>query len=127
MAGPRAADVLGRVTLVTGPEEFLGERTVAAVRAFDKEAELSEAGAADLTLASLGEMAAPSLFSTTRCVVVRSLENLPEESVEGLLGYCAAPADEVALVLVHGGGQKGTGVLAKLRKLGPVNEVKSQS
>ena len=131
MAGPRAADVLGRVTLVTGPEEFLGERTVAsvraAVRAYDKEAEVSEAGAADLTLASLGEMAAPSLFSTTRCVVVRALENLPEESVEGLLGYCAAPADDVALVLVHGGGQKGTGVLAKLRKLGPVTEVKSQS
>ena len=91
MAGPRAADVLGRVTLVTGPEEFLGERTVAsvraAVRAYDQEAEVSEAGAADLTLASLGEMAAPSLFSTTRCVVVRALENLPEESVEGLLGY----------------------------------------
>ena len=35
MAGPsqpRAADVLGRVTLVTGKEEFLNERTVAAVR-----------------------------------------------------------------------------------------------
>ena len=112
MAAPRAADVLGRVTLVTGPEEFLGERAVASVRAavrgYDAEAEVSEAGAADLTLASLGEMAAPSLFSTTRCVVVRALENLPDESVEGLLGYCAAPADDVALVLVHGGGQKGT-------------------
>ena len=75
MAGPRASDVLGRVTLVTGKEEFLGERTVAAVRAavrgHDAEAELSETGAADLTLATLGEMAAPSLFSTTRCVVVR--------------------------------------------------------
>ena len=129
MAGPRAADVLGRVTLVTGPEEFLGERTVAsvraAVRAYDQEAEVSEAGAADLTLASLGEMAAPSLFSTTRCVVVRALENLPEESVEGLLGYCAAPADEVALVLVHGGGPKGSGVLTKLRKLAAVTESKS--
>jgi DNA polymerase-3 subunit delta len=35
MAGrsqPRAADVLGRVTLVTGKEEFLNERTVVAVR-----------------------------------------------------------------------------------------------
>ena len=28
MAGPRASDVLGRVTLVTGKEEFLGERAV---------------------------------------------------------------------------------------------------
>ena len=53
-------------------------------------------------------MAAPSLFSSTRCVVVRGLENLPEESVDGLLDYAAAPADDVALVLVHGGGQKGS-------------------
>ena len=34
--------------------------------------------------------------------------------------------DEVALALAHGGGQKGTGVLAKLRKLGPVTELKSK-
>ena len=129
MAGPRAADVLGRVTLVTGPEEYLNERTVAQVRAavrdFDAEAEVSEAQAGDLTLATLGEMSAPSLFSTTRCVVVRALEHLPDESVDGLLQYADAPAEDVALVLVHSGGQKGSGVLTKLRKLGPVTEVKS--
>ena len=126
----RAADVLGRVILVTGKEEFLGARTVddvkAAVREHDAEAEFSDASAADLTLATLGEMAAPSLFSAVRCVVVRNLENLPEESVEGLLGYAAAPVEDVALVLVHGGGQKGSGVLTKLRKLGPVTEQKSE-
>src|SRR3954453_7030912 len=125
MAGsPRAADVLGRVTLVTGKEEFLNERTVAAVREavrhHDPESELSETAASDLTLATLGELSAPSLFSSIRCVVVRGLENLPEESVDGLLGYAADPAEEVALVLVHGGGPKGSGVLTKLRKLAPV-------
>ncbi len=77
-------------------------------------------------LAELGEMAAPSLFSSTRCVVVRALENLPDESVDGLLAYAAAPAEDVALVLVHGGGPKGSGVLTKLRKLAPVTEVKSE-
>ena len=128
-SSPRAADVLGRVTLVTGKEEFLNERTVGAVREavrhHDPEAELSETAATDLTLATLGELAAPSLFSSIRCVVVRALENLPEESVDGLLSYAAAPAEEVALVLVHGGGAKGSGVLAKLRKLAAVTEVKS--
>src|SRR5215213_9830900 len=102
----RATDVLGRVTLVTGKEEFLNERTVAAVRTavrqHDGEAELTETMAGDLTLATLGEMSAPSLFSSTRCVVVRSLEALPDESVAGLLGYCAEPVEDVALVLVHG-------------------------
>lgn len=128
-ASPRAADVLGRVTLVTGKEEFLRERTVVAVRAavrdHDAEAEQSETSASDLTLATLGELSAPSLFSSIRCVVVRGLEDLPEESVDGLLGYAAAPADDVALVLVHGGGPKGSGVLTKLRKLGTVSESKS--
>ena len=123
------ADVLGRITLVTGPEEFLGERAVARVRAavrrHDAEAELSETGADSLTMATLGELAAPSLFSSTRCVVVRGLEDLPEESVPGLLDYAAAPAEDVALVLVHGGGQKGSGVLTRLRKLDTVVEVKS--
>src|SRR5215212_4595179 len=129
MAAPSPAEVLGRVTLVTGKEEFLNERTVGAlrdtVRRHDPEAELSETRGADLTLASLGELAAPSLFSTTRCVVVRGLDDLPDESIDGLLGYAAAPVDDVALVLVHGGGQKGSGVLNKLRKLGPVTESKS--
>ena len=124
-----ASDALGRVILVTGKEEFLSERTVVAVRdavrAYDAEAELAESRAADLSLAALGELAAPSLFSSIRCVVVRGLEDLPEESVDGVLDYAAAPVDDVALVLVHGGGQKGSGVLTKLRKLPTVTEHKS--
>src|SRR3954468_18576274 len=127
--GPSPEDVLGRVTLVTGKEEFLSERTVSgvrdAVRRHDREAEISETEAAGLSLAPLGELAAPSLFSSIRCVVVRGLENLPDESVDGLLGYAAAPSDEVALILVHGGGPKGSGVLTRLRKLPPVTESKS--
>ncbi len=120
---------LGRVTLVTGREEFLGERTVMAVRdsvrAADPEAEFSETAASGLTLATFGELAAPSLFSSVRCVVVRALEELPDESVDGLLEYAAAPADDVALVLVHSGGAKGSGVLARLRKITSVDEAKS--
>ena len=127
---PTAAQVLGHVVLVTGKEEYLSSRTVVsvrdAVRAHDAEAEFAESAAADLTLASLGEMSAPSLFSSIRCVIVRGVEDLPDESVDGLLAYCAAPADDVALVLVHSGGQKGSGVLAKLRKLPAVTEVKSE-
>lgn len=131
MARAQSRPALGHVTLVTGPEEFLGERAVqevrATVRAHDADAELSETDAGTLTMAVLGDLAAPSLFSSIRCVVVRRLEELPEESVAGLLDYAAAPADDVALVLAHGGGQKGSGVLAKLRKLERVVEVKSAS
>ena len=121
---------LGGVTLVTGKEEFLAERTVVqvrdTVRAVDADAEFAESSAAQLTMATLGELAAPSLFSEVRCVVVRGLEDLPDESIEPLLAYCAAPADEVALVLVHSGGPRGSGMVNKLRKLTTVTEVKSE-
>lgn len=98
-----------------------------AVRRVDPEAEVADTTADSLTMATLGELAAPSLFSSTRCVVVRKLEDLPDESVTGLLEYAAAPADDVALVLVHSGGQKGSGLLTKLRKCAAVDEVKSEA
>jgi DNA polymerase-3 subunit delta len=129
MANPKASDVLGHVTLVTGPEELLNERAVSAaldaVRRADEESEVSHTTADLLSMGALAELAAPSLFSTIRCVVVRGLENLPDETSDGLLEYAASPAEDVGLVLVHSGGQKGSGLLAKLRKLGPVTEVKS--
>lgn len=129
MANPKAADILGRVTLVTGPEEFLNERTVsaavAAVRHADPESELSETTADQLSMAALADLAAPSLFSTIRCVVVRRLEDLPEDTHAGLVDYAGSPAEDIGLVLVHSGGQKGSGLLTKLRKLSSVSEVKS--
>ncbi len=130
MAAPKASDVLGHVTLVTGPEEFLNQRTVAAalgaVRAYDAESEVSETTADQVTMGVLADLAAPSLFSSIRCVVVRQLEDLPEESHQGLVDYAAAPAEDIGLVLVHSGGQKGSGLLTKLRKhKATVTEVRS--
>jgi DNA polymerase-3 subunit delta len=131
MASPHASDILGHVTLVTGPEEFLNQRAVtaavAAVRAADPESEVSETTAEQISMAALGELAAPSLFSSIRCVVVHRLEDLPEDTFDGLLQYAAAPADDVGLILVHSGGPKGSGLLTKLRKASAVNEVKSAS
>ncbi|MGZ4428614.1 MAG: DNA polymerase III subunit delta [Nocardioidaceae bacterium] len=132
MATPKASDVLGHVTLVTGPEEFLNQRTVsaalAAVRAADPECEVSEQTAEQVGAGTMGDLAAPSLFSSIRVVVVRNLEDLPDTAHDGLVEYAAHPAEEVGLVLVHSGGQKGSGLLNKLRKLkGTVTEIKSEA
>ena len=108
MATPRASDILGHVTLVTGPEEFLNQRAVtsavAAVRASDPESELSETTADQVSMAALGDLAAPSLFSSIRCVVVRNLEDLPDDTYDGLLDYAGTPSEDIGLVLVHSGG-----------------------
>jgi DNA polymerase-3 subunit delta len=129
MATPKASDVLGHVTLVSGPEELLNQRAIGdalgAVKHADPESEVSETTADQLSMGALAELAAPSLFSAIRCVVVRGLEDLPEDTYDGLLRYAASPADDVGLVLVHSGGQKGSGLLTKLRKLDRVTEVRS--
>lgn len=126
---PSAVDVLGTVTLITGSEEFLGERTIATlkevVRGVDAEAEFSDTVGSSVTASALDELSAPSLFSSTRCVVVRLLEDLPDEAVAGVVDYASAPAEDVALILMHTGGQKGTGILTRLRKLKTVTESKS--
>jgi DNA polymerase-3 subunit delta len=129
MATPRATDVLGHVTLVSGPEELLNERTIsaaiAAVQAAEPESEVSETTADQVSMAVLGDLAAPSLFSSIRCVVLRGLEDLPDDTHDGLLEYAAAPSEDIGLILVHSGGQRGSGLLTKLRKVGSVTEVKS--
>lgn len=122
MSRPTAADVLGRTTLITGPNEFLAERTIgetqAAVRHADADADISEVPAADLGPGALAEIASPSLFASMRCVVVRALEDLPDDGVASLVEYVAGPAPDVALVLHHTGGMKGKAVLDKLRDAG---------
>ncbi|HET7328837.1 MAG TPA: DNA polymerase III subunit delta [Nocardioidaceae bacterium] len=130
MAGPSASQVLGSVTLVTGPEEFLAERTVTSVvgalRGADSEADLTEIPAEELGPGALAELTSPSLFATSRAVVVRGLQDLSEQSASRLIAYAGDPAPDIALVLVHSGGQKGKGVLDKLRKAKAV-EVKCDS
>lgn len=117
-----ASEALGRVTLITGPEEFLAERTIRgitdAVRAADAEADITEAHGADVGRGAFAELTSPSLFAASRAVIVRDLPEIPDDGVDGLLRYVASPAHDIALVLVHPGGQKGKGLLDKLRKAG---------
>jgi DNA polymerase III subunit delta len=125
-----AAEVLGTVTLITGAEEFLAERTVRsvteAVRGADPDADVTDTIGAEVVPGALAELTSPSLFAASRAVVVRQLPDVPDDGVAGLLAYAGAPAPDIALVLVHPGGQKGKGVLDKLRKAG-VREVRCET
>jgi DNA polymerase-3 subunit delta len=120
------APKLGDVLLVTGSETFLADRAVrsaiAAVSKGKTDVEVTDVGAGELDVGVFAELTGPSLFATERVLVLRMLENLPAEMVAHLLEYAGAPADDVLAVLVHSGGQKGKGVLDKLRKAS-VNEV----
>lgn len=114
--------------VVVGPEEFLNERHVQqlrdAVRSLDPEAEQHLTTGSALTPASLGELSAPSLFSSTRLVVVTDADEIDDDLHDGIVAYAAAPEPEVCLVLVHPGGPKGSGLLTKLRRQSAVTEIK---
>jgi DNA polymerase III subunit delta len=132
--GPVAASAgakspLGRVFLVVGPEEFVNERYVAEIRsavlALDPEAEIGTITGESLTEATFDELSAPSLFSTTRLVVVTEADAVDDTVHPHLVDYAGAPDPDICVVLVHPGGPKGSGLLTRLRKLPSVSEHKS--
>lgn len=121
MAAP--VDPFGRVVLVTGPESLLAERAVdrvlAAASKSRPDAEIHDVEAGRLDAARLAEMTGASLFASSAVAIVRDLASLPAELYDAVLDLATRPEADVALVLVHGGGQKGSGLITKLKKTKP--------
>jgi len=121
--------VFGTILLITGGAEFLSERAVQrAVGMIHHEApevDVAHVVASGLGAGELAALTSPSLFSSTSAIVVRELEDLDDRAQKDLLDFAAAPSPDVACVLVHSGGNKGKGVLDKLRKLAGVSEIRS--
>lgn len=124
MLGPvDGTNPFGRVLLVTGPETLLAERAVSdfvglATRE-RPDASVTRLEAAQLDAGRLAEAAGGSLFASASVVVITELGDLPAEVADQLVGLAADPGPDLALVLVHAGGNKGKGVLDRLRKLRP--------
>lgn len=122
------ASPFGQILLITGSAEFEAERVrkraIAAVTDEQPDCQITEAQAGGLQPGELMGLTSPSLFCDVTAVVVTDLEDLPEHAQTELLAYAEATATDVAVVLVHGGGNKGKGTLDKLRKAPSVTEVK---
>lgn len=125
------ANPFGKILLVTGNSEFLSDRArqraVAAVREVAPEVQLAQSTASSLGPGEFTALTSASLFSDATAVVLTELQDLPDGPATELLGYAASPSAETAVVLVHGGGNKGKGLLDKLRKLPAVSEVTQQA
>lgn len=114
--------VFGRVVLVAGPEGLLADRAVDAllqqIRAETPAAEITEVDAARLDGSRLAEITSASLFSTRRAAVITDLANLDPDLFSDLVSLARARTSDLALIIVHGGGQKGKGLLDKLKASG---------
>ncbi|HEX4829588.1 MAG TPA: DNA polymerase III subunit delta [Trebonia sp.] len=120
------------VTLVTGEEEYLVDRTVRDLRgrareflaqsAFaagpDSGGDTSEIEGGELTLGELATLTSPSLFGGGSVVVVRNAQNVAKDVAAELTAYARAPAPDAIVVIAHGGGAKGKALVTDLRKAG---------
>jgi DNA polymerase III subunit delta len=113
---------LAPIVLVTGAERLLAERAVAGAVALAKErdpdVEVTRLEGAAYTGGTLGVVTSPSLFGEARVVVVEGVEQATDALVADALAYVEAPADDVVLVLWHGGGQRGKKLLDAVRAAG---------
>ncbi len=114
------------VTLITGTDDLLVSRAISAVvnaaRAADPMADVNDYGAGQFTTDEVLTLNNPSLFGGWRVVVVRGIQDLPEEVATALSDYAHAPAPDLALVMTATG--RPSALVNALRKL-KVTEVKA--
>lgn len=123
------AGVFGSVVLLTGKnekkDEFLIERALdealAQIRKAEPDIEIEDLEANEVS-GTLTNYLSPSLFSNAAAIVIRSIANLNDDVAAELISYAAHPLPDVAVVLIHPGGQRGKGLLDKLRKQPGVDE-----
>ncbi len=111
------------VVLVTGAEELLAERAVAAVtrsvRAQDPDAGVERIEAGDYEPGRLAQLSGPSLFGGGTLIVASGIESANDAFVTDARAYLDAPAaDGVWLVLRHGGGNRARPLLDAARSAG---------
>lgn len=110
------------VVLVTGGEDLLAERAVAAcvaaARAADPEVRVETLEAAGYESGALRMATSPSLFGGGVVVVVSGVEAAGDAFVTDATAYVDDPEPDTCLVLRHGGGQRAKGLLDAARRAG---------
>jgi DNA polymerase-3 subunit delta len=117
-----AVDLLVPLTLVVGDEELLVSRAIGdvvrAARRADPDVDVRDLEPEALLPGDLAELLSPSLFAERRVLVVRAAHDLAKDVAEEVLSFASAPLDEMHLVVVHAGGQKGKALLTSLMRVG---------
>ena len=107
------------IVLVSGPEAFLADRAVQAVRealrAATPELEVHDVDAASYAAGELSTIASPSLFAEPRLIRVEGVEKCSDAFLDDAKRYVQQPAEDTTLVLRHAGGQRGKALLDLVR------------
>ena len=107
--------------LILGSEAALADRALIKLNAQLKEenCEITNLFAGDVIVGDIADALAPSLFSERRALILRDLQDLPEESRDEISRYLAAPDASTTVIFVHKGGVKGKALLDAIKKTNP--------
>ena len=107
--------------LILGSEAALADRALNKITAQLKEekAEVTTIFAGDALVGDISDALAPSLFSERRALIIKDLQDLPEDSRDEITRYLPEPDATTTVIFVHKGGVKGKALLDAIKKVKP--------
>ena len=107
--------------LILGSEGALSDRAINKLTAQFKEnnCEITNLFAGETIVGDIADALAPSLFSENRALILRDLQDLPEDNREEITRYLTFPDESMTVVFVHKGGVKGKALLNAIKKVKP--------
>ena len=112
---------MNAVYLILGSEGALSDRAInkLSVELKESKCEITQLFAAETIVGDIADALAPSLFSERRALILRDLQDLPEENKDEITRYLTSPDETMTVVFVHKGGVKGKALLDAIKKVKP--------
>ncbi|MEY3848917.1 MAG: hypothetical protein RLZ20_417, partial [Actinomycetota bacterium] len=107
--------------LILGSESALADRALTKLNAQlkDENCEITTLFAADTIVGDIADALAPSLFSERRALIIRDLQDLPEDNRDEITRYLDQPDPSTTVIFIHKGGVKGKALLDAIKKIKP--------
>ena len=107
--------------LILGSEAALADRALSKISAQLKEekAEVTTIAAGEALVGDISDALAPSLFSERRALIIKDIQDLPEDSRDEITRYLPEPDATTTVIFVHKGGVKGKALLDAIKKVKP--------
>ena len=104
--------------LILGSEGALADSALLKLTAQLKEesAELTTLSASEVIVGDIADALAPSLFSERRALVIKELQDLPEDSRDEITRYLENTDPTTTVIFMHKGGVKGKALLDAIKK-----------
>ncbi|MFM8620456.1 MAG: DNA polymerase III subunit delta [Candidatus Nanopelagicaceae bacterium] len=109
------------IYLLLGSEAALADRALSKIIAelHIENAQITTLFCGEVAVGEISDALSPSLFSERRALILRELQDLPDEAKVEITRYLDAIDPTLTLVLVHKGGVKGKALLDQIKKIKP--------